>query len=151
MNNKLKILSVASKGGHWEQLVLLREIFANYESYMVTTNSVKSQYRINDQILTIPDCNKDQPIQSIWCLICALILVIRIRPQVVVSTGAAPGLFCVAAGRLLGARTLWIDSIANAERLSLSGRLANFLAHQCLTQWPHLARPAGPHFAGAVL
>ena len=79
-------------------------------------------------------------------------LVRRERPDVVVSTGAAPGLMALAAGKLLaGSRTVWINSIANSERLSLSGRLARPVADAWLVQWPHLARPGGPEHWGAVL
>ena len=45
----------------------------------------------------------------------------RLRPDVVITTGAAPGYFAVRIGKLLGARVVWVDSIANAEELSLSG------------------------------
>ena len=69
-----------------------------------------------------------------------------------VSTGAAPGLVALALAKLmLGSRTIWIDSIANSERLSLSGRLARPVADAWLTQWAHLARPGGPDYWGAVL
>ena len=50
-------------------------------------------------------------------------ILIRERPDVVVTTGAAPGFVALAAAKLLlGCRTIWIDSIANAERLSSSAR-----------------------------
>ena len=69
-----------------------------------------------------------------------------------VSTGAAPGLMALAVAKLVaGSRTVWIDSIANSERLSLSGRLARPVADAWLVQWPHLARPGGPEHWGAVL
>ena len=70
----------------------------------------------------------------------------------VVTTGAAPGLMALVMGKLLaGSRTVWIDSIANTRRLSLSGRLAWPVADAWLTQWEHLARPGGPEHWGAVL
>jgi hypothetical protein len=53
-------------------------------------------------------------------------------------------------GRLLGARTIWLDSIANAERISLSGRLVRPFASVWLTQWEHLARGTRPEYAGQV-
>jgi hypothetical protein len=34
---------------------------------------------------------------------------------------------------------LWVDSIANSEELSTSGRLAQWIAHRTCTQWPQLA------------
>lgn len=99
----------------------------------------------------LPDCNLDQKVKSLHCLFRALVLVLRERPRVILSTGAAPGFFCLLAGKLIGARTIWIDSVANVEQLSKSGKLARWVATDWLTQWEHLARPDGPHYAGAVL
>ena len=83
-------------------------------------------------------------LQILWILL-------RTRPHIVVSTGAAPGYFAVRLGKLLGARTIWIDSIANVEKLSLSGQRIGRHADLWLTQWPHLAGPKGPHFLGGIL
>jgi hypothetical protein len=57
----------------------------------------------------------------------------------------------IALGRLTGARTLWIDSIANSERMSSSGRLARKLAHQTISQWPEVAASEGVECWGSVL
>jgi hypothetical protein len=73
------------------------------------------------------------------------------RPDVVVSTGAAPGYFAIRIGKWLRRRTIWIDSIANVEQLSMTGQLVGRYADLWLTQWTHLAKPGGPHFMGAVL
>jgi len=83
-------------------------------------------------------------LQLLWILL-------RIRPDVVVSTGAAPGYLAIRMSKWFGARTIWLDSMANVERLSLSGERVGRYADVWLTQWPHLARPGGPRFAGAVL
>jgi UDP-N-acetylglucosamine:LPS N-acetylglucosamine transferase len=85
-----------------------------------------------------------QALQVLWILL-------RHRPDVVISTGAAPGFFGLLFGKVLGSRTVWIDSLANVATVSLSGRLVRRHADLWLTQWPHLARPEGPQYAGAVL
>ena len=72
-------------------------------------------------------------------------------PDVVVSTGAAPGYAAIRFAGWIGAKTIWVDSIANVEELSLSGRMAGRIADLWLTQWEHLAGPQGPHFEGSVL
>ncbi|WP_220347888.1 hypothetical protein [Alkalilimnicola ehrlichii] len=54
-------------------------------------------------------------------------------------------------GKLLGAKTIWVDSLANAEQLSVSGAKVRRFADLWLTQWEHLAAPDGPHYRGAVL
>ncbi len=77
-------------------------------------------------------------------------VVMRERPDVVFSTGAAPGFFALFFGRLFGARTIWLDSLANVDRLSLSARLVRPFAKLWLTQWAELAGPDGPEYAGSV-
>ena len=78
-------------------------------------------------------------------------LFLRLRPAVVISTGAAPGYFAIRFGKLLGARTIWVDSIANVEQISMTGELVRKYSDLWLTQWPHLAREGGPHCLGSVL
>ncbi len=78
-------------------------------------------------------------------------VLLRERPDVVISTGAAPGFFGVVLGKLLGAGTIWLDSMANVERLSLSGRTVRLFADLWLTQWPHLAAARGPRYEGALV
>jgi hypothetical protein len=79
------------------------------------------------------------------------LLLWRVRPTVVITTGAAPGYLALRLAALAGIRTVWIDSIANAEVLSLSGQKAGNHADLWLTQWEHLARPNGPMFRGSVV
>jgi UDP-N-acetylglucosamine:LPS N-acetylglucosamine transferase len=69
----------------------------------------------------------------------------------VVSTGALPGVVCILAARLLGKKTLWIDSIANSKKLSLSGKIAKKIAHKTLSQWPEVAAQEGVAYQGRVL
>jgi len=54
-------------------------------------------------------------------------------------------------GYFFGARTIWIDSIANTERMSLSGRLSRPFAQLWLTQWPEVSDRTGATYVGAVL
>ncbi|GIW73864.1 MAG: hypothetical protein KatS3mg103_0386 [Phycisphaerales bacterium] len=57
----------------------------------------------------------------------------------------------------MGARTVWVDSIANVEEMSMTGRLVGPYATLWLTQWPHLAQGdgtptgGGPGCRGSVL
>jgi len=77
-------------------------------------------------------------------------IVLTVRPDVIVTTGAMPPLAALVLGRMIGAKTLWIDSVANSERLSSSGRLASALAHRSVTQWSELATDDVPYW-GSVL
>jgi UDP-N-acetylglucosamine:LPS N-acetylglucosamine transferase len=78
-------------------------------------------------------------------------IVLRERPDVVVSTGAAPGVVALRLGKWLGARTIWVDSIANVEQMSLSGKRVRGFTDLWLSQWPDVAAAEGASFKGAVL
>jgi hypothetical protein len=79
------------------------------------------------------------------------LILTKVRPNVVITTGAAPGYFAIRLAAMAGIRTVWIDSIANADALSLSGSKAGRHADLWLTQWEHLSRPGGPHYHGSVV
>jgi UDP-N-acetylglucosamine:LPS N-acetylglucosamine transferase len=150
-NDKIRVLAAASGGGHWEQLMLLRPTLAQYDIRFATTEpAVAAQHGIT-AVESLPDCNQNKPVQSALCALKAFQIVLKHRPQVILSTGAAPGFFCILAGRLIGARTLWIDSVANGEELSMCGKLSKRFAHECWTQWEHVAATTGTRYFGAVL
>lgn len=149
---KSKIMAVASSGGHWQQLLLVSEAFEDLDPVFVTTKpellkqagKIENGYAVND-------CNRNQPMKTAKCLFQCMRLVFTLRPKVVISTGAAPGLICMILGRMIGARGNWIDSFANVEQLSMSGKMARFIAHRWITQWEHLSSEKGPYFHGALL
>src|SRR3546814_5444191 len=131
--------------------MMLRDSCCQHDVHYATTERVLEHELGTISAHILPDCNMRQPLRTIASMCGAAALITRWRPQIVISTGDAPGLLCIFWGRLMGARTLWIDSIANAERLSLSGGLAMRIAHRCLTQWQHLAQGHEVRYAGALL
>lgn len=146
-----KVLAISSGGGHWVQLLRLRPAF---EGCRVTYATVREGYRAEvagADFRVIPDSNRWNKLALLRCALGVFWLVLRLRPDVVVSTGAAPGFFGVRFGKWLGARVVWVDSVANAEELSMSGRKAGGFVDLWLTQWPHLAADGGPQFYGSVI
>jgi UDP-N-acetylglucosamine:LPS N-acetylglucosamine transferase len=149
--NRSKVLAVSSSGGHWVQLRRVVPAFAKSEVVYVTVlESYRSQVPENN-FYAVNDATRWNKFALIrLALHMAWIIAIE-RPDVVVSTGAAPGYFAVLLGRWFGAKTIWIDSMANIEELSMSGARAGRYADLWLTQWPHLARAEGPQYGGSVL
>ncbi len=146
-----KILAVASGGGHWVQL---RRVAPAFEGCDVTYVTVEPSYRsqVGDtKFRVVLDATRWNKFKLLIMLLQILWILIRVRPDVVISTGAAPGFFALRFGKMLGARTVWLDSIANIEVLSMSGQRIGPNASLWLTQWEHLAKEGGPEFRGAVL
>ncbi len=150
-----RVLAVSSPGGHWVQLRRLEPVFKCYDTWYASTREDYRPEVVGSPFLLVPDVSRWQR----WYIPIAfgriLIVLLRLRPDVVFSTGALPGLLAVIAGRIVGARCVWLDSIANSEELSMSGRYAGRFVQLWLTQWEHLAAEegavSGPEYEGKVL
>lgn len=148
---RLKVLLVGSGGGHWVQLMRVASAFVEHECVYVTTAKGCETDVGASRLHLVTDANRWERFKLLRLAIKMLLIVLRERPDVVVSTGAAPGYFALRFGKIVGAQTAWLDSVANIERLSMSGQMVSRYADLWLTQWPHLSRPDGPHYEGSVL
>ena len=129
----------------------LRPAFESQRATYVTTNADYAVDVPGSPLLVVKDANRNEPLNLVRSALQMSLHVLKARPDVVISTGAAPGLFGIMCGRLVGAKTIWIDSIANAEAVSMSGRIATRVANIVLTQWPHLANAEGLQHHGSIL
>ncbi|OAB63404.1 glycosyl transferase [Leptolyngbya valderiana BDU 20041] len=133
------------------QLLRLRPAF---EGARVTYVSVRPAYASDvpgERFVSINDATRWDKVGLARMAFKLLVIMLRVRPNVVISTGAAPGYFAIRLGKVLGARTIWLDSIANVEEMSMTGMLVKDHATLWMTQWPHLADEGGPACHGSVL
>ncbi|MBE7636398.1 UDP-N-acetylglucosamine--LPS N-acetylglucosamine transferase [Sneathiella sp. P13V-1] len=142
------VLAIASAGGHWVQLQRLRPAWDGCHVIYVTTKQgyysqvikdAEARNQTNVKYFCVQDANRWQKLKLLHQLFQIGWIILKNRPNVIISTGAAPGFFALKIGKLLGAKTIWLDSIANAEELSLSGEKVSTSADLWLTQWPELA------------
>lgn len=147
-----KIMAIASGGGHWVQMRRLKPVFEGAQVFYVSIDPSSAADVPGHRYYSIRDVSRRDRI-GFAVLIGQLVrILIRERPDVVITTGSAPCLFALGLARtFLRAQTIWIDSVANAETLSASGAQAGKVADVWLTQWGHLARPDGPQYWGSVL
>ncbi len=155
-----RVLAIASGGGHWVQLSRLAPAWDGCRVTYVTTDpgfraEVEAMAAARGQpkpgYHVVLEANRWQKRRLVRSLLQICLILLRTRPDVVITTGAAPGYFALRLAALMGRRTVWIDSIANADELSLAGRKAGRHADLWLTQWEHLATPDGPQYKGSVL
>jgi UDP-N-acetylglucosamine:LPS N-acetylglucosamine transferase len=134
----MKVLAIASEGGHWVQLLRLTPAFKNQELSFMSTNPDISATLKDYTYYRVPDANQGTKLKLIRCFFQVAWVILKHRPKAIITTGAAPGLMGIIAGKLIGAKTIWVDSIANAEELSLSGKIAGYFADRVYTQWANL-------------
>lgn len=145
------MVAVSSGGGHWIELLRLLPAFDDQDVCFVTVNPDYRHTVRDHRFYVVTDATRWNKLALLRLMFQIVRILLRERPHVILSTGAAPGCLTVRIGRILGAKTIWVDSIANIGCVSLSGRLVSGACDLWLTQWPELARPEGPEYHGQVL
>lgn len=151
---QLKICLAASAGGHLSQMLRVESVWADYEHcvYVSSVEVVREILAKLGKTYIVGECNREHPIRTFGVMVKCLRLILRERPDVVFSMGAAPGFLVCFWGKLFGAKIVWLDSIANTEKLSMSGRMIRPFASLILSQWPDVAaKYPKVEYAGEVI
>lgn len=139
-----KVLFIASTGGHLNELLQLDSLFEKYDSYLVTektktTASIKKKYK-NVSYLVFG--TKEHPLSYIFKfgfnILKSLCLYIKIRPKVIVTTGTHTAVPMCYIGKLFGSKVIFIETFANRETKTLSGKLVYPIADRFVIQWEQL-------------
>src|SRR5512139_1368309 len=96
-----KVLAVASSGGHWMQLKRLAPAFAGATVIYVSTNADHAAEHAA-RFYVVPDANLWRKSKMAYMFLRVALVILWVRPDVVISTGAAPGFAALMFGKLFG-------------------------------------------------
>jgi UDP-N-acetylglucosamine:LPS N-acetylglucosamine transferase len=148
---------MASGGGHFRELCGLADLAERYDHILISTDVNKAlahacPFRHVYQIDEVGQgLWKGSPFRILGTFWRVLRILRRERPHLVISTGAGIAVPGFLAAKLLGIRTIYIESYARVESLSLAGRVCYHLADRFLVQHARLAsrRPRAV-YVGAI-
>ena len=150
-----KILLAASAGGHLNQLLKIKDAWYDYNNivYASSIEELRGKLEKLGKAYIVGECNREHPIKTLKVLISCIAIVLKEKPNIIISTGAAPGFLCCFWGKLLcRSKIVWVDSIANTERLSMSGRMIRPFADLTLSQWQDVAsKYKNVEYVGSVI
>ena len=142
-----KVMFISSMGGHLSELMQLKSIFKDYDYKIVTekhksTISLKSRYK--SKIDYLAEGNKDHLLKYIFVLpyniIKSFILFLKFKPDVVVTTGAHTCVAMCYIAKLFRKKVIYIESFANIETKTLTGRLVYPIADIFVVQWASMLK-----------
>jgi len=121
------------------ELLRLQPAFEGHElMYMSTHESFASSFK-GYPYYTVPDFSQWNTYKMPSVALKMYRIFSQIKPDVIFTTGAAPGVLALLVGKLFGAKTIWVESLCHAEKVSISGKMCAAFADRVYTQWPHLA------------
>lgn len=138
-----KICFVASSGGHFEQLMMLKPLMYEYESFIVTEKTQYSTANSNIKQYFLSQINRREP-KFIFKMITNTIKSFRIflkeKPDVVISTGVLATIpFCIIA-KMFRKKLIYIESFAKINSPTLTGKLLYRFADEFYVQWEDMLK-----------
>ncbi len=151
MTDKNKIMLVASPGGHFVELSLVAECLQDMHVMIVSTYDEKPSFMHGDEYFQVSDFSRDNAQVMFKVLRECYRILKKNKPKLIVTTGAAPGLIMAIVGRFFGIKSIWIDSIANSQYISLSGKIAKAFGIKVFSQWESVAKSSNSEYHGKLL
>lgn len=132
----MKICFITSSGGHLTHLIQLKEWWKDKERFWVTFEKEDSKSILKDE-------------KKYWCyfptnrniknLIKNTFLAVKIlfkeKPDLIVSTGAAPAIPFFYLGKLFGAKVVYIEVYDRIEKPTITGKVVYPISDLFVLQW----------------
>jgi len=135
----MKVLLVASTGGHFQAMQKLRLFWENHNCCWVTFRTPETQEILQDYPVYWAYAPTNRNIPNLWRnFVLASQVLLKERPQLILSTGAGVAVPFIILGKLLGCKTVFVESFTRVEALSLSARLAQPFLDVIYVQWEQL-------------
>ncbi len=152
------VLFAASQGGHFAEMMKLKDLFGKYESILATDNlkatkereDLKAFKHIAYSKATAERREKKAgkkqgsrwKFKALWtyCRLFSrcLVIYIKYKPKVIVSTGSQIAVPFFFYGKIFGSKTIYIESNAKVYTKSLTGKLVERFADKIYVQWPEM-------------
>lgn len=124
----------------------LAPVYEKYDHFFFTfSGGVADEMKKTERVRSIPNIVRRNPISWIVGAVLSGYAVLVERPDVVISTGAGIVVYFCVFAKLLGAKLIFIESMARVERPTLTGRLLYPFSDLFIVQWPDLLK----YFPGA--
>ncbi len=138
-----KVMFISSTGGHLNEMLMLKSMFNKYPFMLVTENTftnkwLKDEYGRKFTKYLVYGTRKhilSYPFKLFYNTIKSFYLFCKFRPDFILSTGAhTAGPMCVI-GHLFRKKIIFIESFANSETPSVTGKIVYKFADLFIVQW----------------
>ena len=136
--DKIKICFAASSGGHYEQLMMLKPLMEEYDSFVVTEQTDYNAKVKGKKTYYMKQVNRREKtfilrmIQNMWR---SLKVYMKEKPDVVICTGVLAMIPMCLLSKLMGKKLIYIESFAKVTSPTETGKLLYRFADQFYVQW----------------
>ncbi|HHL2034953.1 PssD/Cps14F family polysaccharide biosynthesis glycosyltransferase [Clostridium perfringens] len=140
---KLKVCFCSSSGGHFEQLMMLKPLMEEYDSYIVT-EKIGYDVKVDDipvkYVLQINRTDKLFVFKFLFNIIKSFGIIITNRPNLIISTGALASVPIMIWTKIFRGKVIYIESFAKIDNPTISGKISYKFADQFYVQWENMKK-----------
>jgi UDP-N-acetylglucosamine:LPS N-acetylglucosamine transferase len=131
-------------------MLFLKEAFEKHDCFFITYSSARTE-SLGFRNYLMGNIGKN-PLRMSKAFISVSGILIRERPDAILSTGSEIAIPAIIIGKLLGIRTVFIESWCRVRSRSFTGRVVYFFSDVFLVQWPQLCDAYGrkAKYAGSI-
>lgn len=136
-----KVIFISSTGGHLSELMQLQSIFNKYDYHIITekndtTLKLKDKYgdRISYLVYGARNYMLSYMFKFPYNIIKSFFLYLKIKPDVIVTTGAHTAVPICYIAKLFKKKVIFIETFARVQSKSMSGKMINKIADVFLVQ-----------------
>ena len=144
---KKKVMFISSTGGHLTEMLQLSPMFNKYEYFIITEKTKSNTYLKEEHLNKVGYLvygTKSKfivyPFKLIYNCFKSLFYYIKIRPKVIITTGAhTSGPMCCI-GKIFGSKIIYIETLANMHTKTITGRIIYHFADLFIVQWESMLK-----------
>lgn len=135
--DKKKMILIASSGGHYQQICMLKSLEDKYR-LIVVTEKTQINYEADYYLKQVNRKERFWYCKMFNNTLKSIKILLLIRPNVIVSTGALAVIPMLALGKLFGVKVIFIESFAKTKTGTMTGKLVYKFADLFIVQWESL-------------
>lgn len=132
----MKICLVGSSGGHLTHLYMLKPTWKKYDRFWVTFDKEDARSMLKDEKMYPCYFPTNRNIKNlIKNTFLAIKVLIKEKPDLIISAGAAVAVPFFYLGKLMGKKLIYIEVFDRVDKPTLTGRLVYPIVDEFIVQW----------------
>ena len=137
----MKVCFVGSSGGHLTHLYMLKPFWENKERFWATFDKEDARSLLAGEVLYPVYYPSNRSIKALIINTFRAIKILRREhPDLIISTGAAPAIPFFLIGKLMGAKTVYIEVFDRIDKPTITGKLCYPVTDRFIVQWEEMKR-----------
>ena len=137
----MKICFVGSSVGHLAHLYMLKPFWKNKERFWVTFDKEDARSLLKDEKMYSVYYPSNRSIKALlintWR---ALRILPKEKPDLIISSGAAPAIPFFWIGKLMGAKTVYIEVFDRIDAATIAGKLCYPVTDLFIVEWEEMKK-----------